>query len=351
MKIAILTLPLHVNYGGYLQAYALQKTLEGMGHKVSLLVFDKQSKWHTWASYIKWKMMNPFRNVYGVEDSFRDFFMLNINKAYYKCSSDISRNDFNIYVVGSDQVWRKKFIKDLSLAFLQFTEGWHVKRIAYAPSFGNAAWDYTKEETDMCKKLLSKFESVSVREESGVELCKDYFDVESKVVLDPTLIAPKQIYDRLLKKQYSDVGTFVYFVKRNAVSFDYSKVLSSLASRKYKEVFLPCSGISSGKLPTIQEWLSSIVHADNVLTDSFHACVFCLLYHKDFWVMPSAWGGRSRFETLLEPLGLGDRILLSEENFHHKVKSVINWQIVDKKLSKLIESSQKYLFSAISNEV
>ena len=111
MKIAIITLPFHVNYGGYLQAYALQSVLKEIGHKVSIIMIDKSPKWRILVSYIKWKIQNLFRNQYGIEDSFKDFLMLKINKKYFAKVEDIKENDFDAYVVGSDQIWRKKFIK------------------------------------------------------------------------------------------------------------------------------------------------------------------------------------------------------------------------------------------------
>lgn len=345
MKTAIITLPFHVNYGGYLQAYALQTVLKQMGHKAYVVSFSQQPTWRIWISYLKWKILRLVKNNYGVEDSFKDFFMLEINKKFFRTINGIRESDFEAYVVGSDQVWRKKFIKNLPYAYLAFTKGWNVKRIAYAPSFGIAEWDYTDEETSMCRSLINSFDSISVRETSGADLCEEYFNRTPFVALDPTLIADKSAYTRLLNKNIKNVGTFIYYVKKNEAALDINEVLKALDCKKHKEVYLPCEGYPTDKLPTVPEWLSYIANADLVLTDSFHACVFCMLFHKPFLVMPSGWGGKSRFETLLAPLGLENHILTtlpSEKQMSVFCKN-INWNDVDAKINEKRNASLSFL--------
>lgn len=343
MKIAIITLPFHVNYGGYLQAYALQNVLKQLGHKASVIIFDLHPQWRIWASYLKWKVWGCVKKQYGVEDSFKDFLMCHINKCYYRHKEDIQECDFDAFIVGSDQVWRKKFIKDLSLAFLVFTKKWDVKRLAYAPSFGITDWDYTDEETIMCKNMLKRFTMVSVREQSGVDLCKRFLGVNPMLALDPTLIAPKSIYLPLIDKRIENVGTFVYYVKKNDVSINMQDVLAALYCSKYTEVALPCEGVALEKLPTISQWLSFIANTDYVLTDSFHACVFCLMFHKPFLVMPSSWGGKSRFESLLSPLRLEYRILQQmTPDVFSRMNKKIDWKCVDEMIT---ETSRKSLAS------
>ena len=113
MKTAIITLPFHVNYGGYLQAYALQMVLKQMGHKAYVISFSQQPTWRIWISYLKWKILRLVRNNYGVEDSFKDFFMLKINKKFFRTINDIRESDFEAYVVGSDQVWRPLYVPNI----------------------------------------------------------------------------------------------------------------------------------------------------------------------------------------------------------------------------------------------
>ena len=185
MKIGILTLPLHTNYGGILQAYALQTVLERMGHEVCLI--EKKRKL---LPFPLWKV--PF--VYGKRilnlsgDALPVFYEQKINRErpivgqntdkfinkYIKRRivndySDIKETDFDAIVVGSDQIWRPKYFHEIVHAFLDFTKGWNIKRIAYAASFGTDEWEYTPQQTERCAKLVKLFDAVSVRSDFAPE--------------------------------------------------------------------------------------------------------------------------------------------------------------------------------------
>lgn len=102
------------------------------------------------------------------------------------------------YVVGSDQVWRPAFNLGPRLGnmFLDFA-GDDVKKISYAASFGCKEWEYTEEQERMCGKLAKRFDAISVREASGVDLCKEHFGVDATLVLDPTLLLNKEDYGKV----------------------------------------------------------------------------------------------------------------------------------------------------------
>ena len=100
----------------------------------------------------------------------------------------LNPNDFDAFIVGSDQVWRRLYMPDIYREYLSFAEGWNVRRISYAASFGTEEWEYSPLETTECRRLLQKFDAVSVREASGVSLCKKHFGVEAVHVVDPTLL-------------------------------------------------------------------------------------------------------------------------------------------------------------------
>ena len=107
--------------------------------------------------------------------------------------------NFEAYVVGSDQVWLPSF----SLGPFKFVTRDNVKRIAYAASFGHATWQYDDEQTKKASQLAKKFDAISVREDSGVTLCKDYLKVKALHVLDPTmLLNPKDYLSVINVKKY-----------------------------------------------------------------------------------------------------------------------------------------------------
>ena len=222
MRIGILTLPLHTNYGGILQAYALQTILKRMGHEV--VVIDTYKKLHLplW----KWPLSIPKRLIckyllgkdirvlaeynYNktlsiINQHTQHFIQTNIHRKIIKDLSEIKPFDFDTIVVGSDQIWRARYFKSMfhttiKHSFLDFAKEWNLKRIAYAASFGTEEWEFTEEETEQCKNLAALFDAISVREESGVQLCQSKLNVEATHVLDPTMLLEPYEYVNLVKK-------------------------------------------------------------------------------------------------------------------------------------------------------
>ena len=217
MKIGILTLPLHTNYGGILQAYALQTVLERMGHEVCLI--EKKRKpfrlplWKAPLVYGKRVLKNLAGHPYPIfyeqkvnreEPITRQntdlFIKRYIKRRIVNDFSELKESDFDAIVVGSDQIWRPKYFNgNIEDAYLKFAEGWNIKRIAYAASFGTDEWEYTAAQTKECARLLKQFDAVSVREASGVDLCRKHFGVEARHVLDPTMLLTAEDYIRLFE--------------------------------------------------------------------------------------------------------------------------------------------------------
>ena len=116
--------------------------------------------------------------------------------------TDIKEGDVDCIIVGSDQVWRAKYFIEqwqtgIEDAFLAFTKGWNIKRIAYAASFGVDTWEYTPEETMKCREAIKMFDAISVREDSGIDLLKKHLNVDAIQVVDPTLLLTKDDYRTL----------------------------------------------------------------------------------------------------------------------------------------------------------
>ena len=182
MKIGILTLPLHTNYGGILQAYALQTVLERMGHEVEVL--DKPDQihrplWRNAMTFAKRFALRAFgKNVslnyqkeYNTRESAKRrytkaFIQKYISRRIIDRYEKISPNDYDAIVVGSDQVWRRRYMpgNDVKIAYLEFTRGWNIKRIAYAASFGVDTWEYNPKDTKNALKAIQRFDAVSTRE-------------------------------------------------------------------------------------------------------------------------------------------------------------------------------------------
>lgn len=349
MKIGIITLGFHYNYGGILQAYAMQSVLGALGHNAYVIGYDCRPEWRVRLGNIKWKLSKKIKECVAVTDKTTTFPLYHIPMRYFQNCNGIKETDFDAFVVGSDQVWRKEFISDFSLPFLLFAKGWAVKRIAYAPSFGTSEWNFDKESTDLIRESLSVFDGLSIREQSGADLCKKYLGLDAKVVLDPTLIPPLAAYTKFLKKK-NDFSSepFVYFVKRNLAAMGIDGVMESLGEKTYCQIYLPYEGYDCGVLPSVEDWLNDIYHAKFVFTDSFHACVFSIIFHKPFLVMPNIWGSCTRFDSLLKPLGLENRIISRDSK---KIKDLlwqpVDWENVETKLNILRQDSLSFIKQAL----
>lgn len=364
MRIGILTLPLHTNYGGILQAYALQTVLERMGHDVCLIEKKRQPLrlplWKAPLSYgkriIKNLTGNPFPIFYEqkmnreepvVRQNTDKFINKYIKRRIVNDFSDIKETDFDAIVVGSDQIWRPKYFREIEHAFLDFTEGWNIKRIAYAASFGTDDWEYTPGQAERCGRLLRLFDAVSVRESSAVGLCREHFGIEAKHMLDPTMLLEKEDYIRLFENANTPKsnGTLLNYIlddtpEKTALTNRIAKERGLVPFRvnAKSDINLP---IENRIAPSVEQWLRGFYDAEFVVTDSFHACVFSILFNKPFLVVGNQKRGLSRFVSLLGMFGLEDR-LITDLSFIPNSK-VVDSKSVCMRLDRQREYSMEFL--------
>lgn len=347
MRIGILTLPLHTNYGGILQAYALQTVLERMGHEV--VVFDsplRKFKLPIWKKplcyskriikrYIlqdKCTLINKEKIDFEKERYFRKntqpFINAHIHRYVVRKLEDIKKDDIDAIVVGSDQIWRILYFKSMwftkraANAFLAFTAGWNIKRIAYAASFGNNNPEIPEGEIEDCRKAVSLFNAVSVREESGVKICKELFGIDAQWVLDPTMLLSSDDYIKLIggnMGQSRTTGTLMsYVLDENSDVSDLRATIAKEKNLRINITNIAVNGIEQNDLvaqPPVENWLQSFLDADFVINDSFHACVFSILFHKQFIVYGNKERGMERFTSLLSMFGLEDRLVTSSSEY------------------------------------
>lgn len=217
-------------------------------------------------------------------------------------------------IVGSDQIWKPSYFKNIEDAFLNFAIDWTVKRIAYAPSLGSSTWNYTQKQTDICKQLIKKFDIITVRENDSIELLKNNLGVAAKWVLDPTLLLERNDYLNLIKDTPQSKGNLLVYL------LDISPEKKALVNRVAKEKGLIPFYVSANPenyhleiedriQPPIEQWLKGFDDAKLVITDSFHACVFSVIFHKPFLVLGNVKRGQGRFLSLFNILNLPGKIL------------------------------------------
>lgn len=346
MKIGIITLPLHTNYGGILQAYALQTVLQRMGHDVRIIDHDsmkmrKLSLWKMPLAYSKRIVKNLIglptpifleqrlnQEIPVIRQHTNRFIEKYIRRFVIEDFNQIKKADFDAFVVGSDQVWRPRyfepmFMTDITDAYLGFAKDWDVIRLSYAASFGVDIWEYNSRQTKNCKELLKLFKGVSVREDSAVELCRKYYGLDAVHVLDPTMLLSREDYVSLIdaaRPPQSDGELMTYILD---VTEDKSRFIKDVS---IETGYKPFSVIAKSKdfnaevsnriQPPLESWLKGFMDAKIVITDSFHACVFSILFRKPFLAIVNEGRGASRFRSLLGLFGLEDRIV----DIHKSIK-------------------------------
>lgn len=353
MKIGILTTPLHNNYGGLLQAYALQSQLKRMRHDVWILQREQKGALLKLMRFCR-RLLYLLKGKYCVTE--KDRKMLSVNMNYFRdkyicpkspylfstqqMSNYIDAQHFNAVIVGSDQVWRPTYTPFITNYFLDFVRQEDVKRISYAASFGVDTWEFSAEDTERCKSLIKRFKTVSVREESAIMLCRDQFQLEACQVLDPTFFFEKEFYEELITQENEkgvEGDMFFYILDKTeekqrvidliADLLDYKTYDCMPAYMNYAD--MTKENREEFKYPPVTQWLRSIRDAKMVLTDSFHGCVFSIIFNKPFWVIPNASRGTARFVSLLKIFGLGSRILDAGNISHIDWLCPIDWKKVN----------------------
>lgn len=375
MKIGIITLPLHTNYGGILQAYALQKVLENMGHDVTI-ISGKVKKIKVPVLKLPFVLFKRIVLRYLFR---RDLELLvekriNIERPivckythqfvdkYLKISNipfdKLQENSFDALIVGSDQIWRPNYCENIYNSFFDFATKWNVKRIAYAPSFGKDVWDYTELQTKRCSDLIRLFDAVSVREIGGVRLCKENLGIDAEVVLDPTMLLCASDYIDFLQigsTSKSRGNLMVYVLDNTASKNDIIEIVKDKLSlaifetgSKVEDIF---ATLEQRVQPPIEEWLRGFYDADFVVTDSFHACVFSILFNKPFVVCSNQLRGNDRFVSLLSQLNLEDRIVNSTEDIKKIELIEIDWKSVNDQLDFLKKKSIDFIQKALLEQL
>ena len=367
MRIAIVTLPLHTNYGGILQAYALQTILEQMGHEVEHL----QPKVIYPKLHPAWKMPLVYckrfaRKYFGGEKKLPifmhpqkwirkntdKFIAKHINCRYleeHEWNENLAK-DYDAFIFGSDQVWRPIYARPIERYFGAFLDKSSAKRIAYAASFGTEYNEYSVEQQNNCSMLLKQFTGISVREDSAVDMCKSMFGVDTTHVLDPTLLLPKDDYIKLFDNKNNTTkskGNLSVYILDNDKRID--KFIKEFSEKNNLKPFKTNSRveehdapISERQQPPLEQWLRSFYDAEFIITDSFHACVFSIIFQKPFICIGNKDRGMARFESLLSMFGLSDRLIDISELNNHKI-SDIDWTKVNKILSNKRSEAHSFL--------
>lgn len=366
MKIGIKTIIDYNNYGNRLQNYALQEVLKNMGYEVITIrnSYEKINKkksllekvsspdiFKKLKSKITYRLVN-FKNKkinFIRKNNFIKFTKNYIKETDYDIGYNINNLDklteFDVIIIGSDQIWNYSFPRFSELDFVPIK---NVPKISYAASFGVNVIPEHLSET-YANGLLD-INYLSVREYAGQQIINKLVNRHAEVVLDPTLLLEKNDWLNLTrdKPKYSNKYILTYFLDN-----------PSIETKKYYEDIASKHGYEIKQLGTRldkelwvadpAEFINLFSQADAIFTDSFHACVFSVIFEKYFEVfernnnLPSM---NSRIDTLFEDLGLEDR-------WHHGNNGIIeiNYVEVKNRLNKRKEESIDFLVTSIQKVI
>ena len=357
MKIAILTQPLRTNFGGILQDYALQTVLRRWGHEPVTIDYDCRYTKARWVmgrvksilTGTKHHIQFPHYNRSGQENLNRFIHQyITMTKPVNTPTREIFDSIHpNAFIVGSDQVWAPTCnvpIDYLGNMFLDFAPDFKGKRVAYAASFGSGEWTYTPEWTDKCSKLAKKFDAISVREESGVKLCKEHLGVDAIHVLDPTLLLTGADYEKLLSRPAKKTNTLFAYVLDT--SDEKVKFLHNVANQFGLDLKIQGANDDLKWEDSIEDWLADIRDAAMVVTDSFHGSVFAIQFHRPFLSIVNHKRGAERFTSLLGKLGLSSR-LVYDVTTANNITCDIDWEMVEENIAVERNRSMNFLKVAL----
>lgn len=368
MKIGIITFNGAHNYGAQLQVFALQEYLKQQGYEVDVINYRIKEIAKSYRLIKHKKRKNIFKDkaVWVKEISklliidnykfkkrkrFESFIKNELNITLpYKTLKELQENisGYDILITGSDQVWNYNITKGIKPAyFLEFGDK-YTTRISYAASLGveNVEDEYKK----VYERYLKNLDFISVREESAKESLKDLTDKEITVVLDPTFLPNRDVYDKLLvKPNFKRKYIYMHMLVEDQLLIDLVSKLSEetglpVVHNKPNKIFKNemKHAITTGP----KEFLGLISDAEYVMTNSFHATAFSIIYHKKFITVPHL-KYPTRMKNLLDKLGLSNNLV---DKFDGKIDFSlfdINYKGVDKNVADLKNKSKKFLATAL----
>lgn len=360
-RIGIVTYHRAINYGAILQVYALQKKIKELGAKCVILDYRNKrlenkhkrrriSDCNNVKDVIKFLLLSKNQNIkYEKFRGFSDKYFDLSNPLYSKDDLIKIQDEYDKFIVGSDQVWNYK-INDMDTTYLLDFVKDRSKKTSYAASFGVSSIpsEYKQKYFD----LLDEFDILSIREKQGAGMIKELLSKEVQVVLDPTLLIPKEEWCNLAEETNLNRGKYILIY-----AFGGSKYIKDFAenvSKKtgYKIVCISNTykmniGIKYIKSAGPEEFLELFKNAEYIITNSFHGTAFSINFSKQFFteMLPETKGVNSRLENLLELFGLEDRKLNGcDANVIHKR---IDYHKVNRKLEAERKKSMALLKSIV----
>lgn len=339
MKIGILTFHWAANYGGVLQAYALQEYLISKGHIVEIIDYKPFIYEYPLKYIVRPQLLLNAKselNLYRKERKLRTFReqYLNLSKHYYKQSLlENEQLNYDVLISGSDQVLNPSFLlrgefAPSSAYFLDFQCS--SIKIGYAVSFG--CTEYPIKALTLARSAINNFTKIGVRERSGFSLLDQmHYKLSKEVVPDPTILLGKHLFDKINIKRVCEGDYYCMYVLRKQLSCSLPNLV--IMDEAHKPMFM-------------EEWIGAIAYSKGLVTNSYHGMIMAILNHVPFVAIletKKASGMNDRFYTLLTRIGLECRIVNESDDWASLLKKNIDWADVDKRLDEYRGVGKKFL--------
>lgn len=325
MRIGILTFHRAHNYGAVLQCYALQEYLVNLGHNVSVIDYNNSKLWkgYEWRDrkYEKWMLKNPiklpirfFRYIKGRKRQFvryNKFVRFQERKLRLSNVDSIQQKPYDLILIGSDQIWNTSITNGLDPYYWGTFEKPIKTKVA---TYGASLREFWKEDQyDAIYEALKKLDGISVREYAVGEYVKKIFpDLNVFCVPDPVLLLSAKQW-KALAKSPSIKYPYIFFYQAQESKVVYEEAVKIASQKKLPLLCLSAGqwALNSEKCHSAspQEFLGWILNAKLVITSSFHAMAFCIIFEKDFYCINLNMGHDERLKNLVSKFSLEDRLI------------------------------------------
>lgn len=351
MKIYIITIHCIHNFGSVFQSYALVEYLRQKGHD-AILIDYRPSYYKKGRNVIKKfvaLILHPFSYCKQSHkyQSFIEKHIPKTNQLYYDLHDLYSiGKEEAVFVTGGDQLWNSFHMCGRDDSYkLTFVK--NRKKIAYGTSMGRNS--FSKEELKIVAEKIADFASIGLREQSTVDMLKPFTPINVYHTVDPVLLLDKQHYmqfigdKRLIKEPY-----MLVYLANNSVIL--SRIVEKVSRTRGLKIAHSCGVRKKCKCDYFlkstgpEDLLNLIYYADFVVSASFHATLFSLLFNKQFYTLLPEAGTNTRIEDLLSFYSLSNRIIKSVEDIQTiDVNENLDFSEVNSKMINFVNVSKAEL--------
>lgn len=360
MKIGIITFSASDNYGAMLQAYALQEYICGLGHKAFIIDYRPEYKLRNYKPFRldRWFSKSPIKTIIKMKEEApklicrwlrhkraNDFRKQYLNLYPYK--EGMGFNEFDAIILGGDQIWNPRNTNN-HLEDIFWGVGAKCKVISYAPSMGRAT--ISDSEKSYIISALENIDFISVRESSMIDVLQPLTTKRITHVIDPTYLADRVIYNEITERSHIKFPYILLFdLFEREKTYSFAKQLAEDNNcrliRLQGTVSYPFWKKDTLQTASVARFLGLIKDAKCIVTSSFHAMAFSIIFNRPFYCIKQNSPIDLRAISVLDSLQLSDRMIVDTERIE---LTKIDYKQVEDRIKGLSLQSKLFLDKALS---